>query len=75
MERIKRLLAAGIGPVLLSILPTKLLWYYSQLAPPPKVNPNPDPELNALLQKYIQEPPNPLREAMDNRVFPFGSRW
>ena len=71
MERVKRLLAAGIGPVLLSILPTKLLWYYSQLVPSePKVNL--DPKREAQLCRYTTEPSNPLRDAMDNRVFPFG---
>ncbi|HJP96411.1 MAG TPA: hypothetical protein VJ843_03490 [Candidatus Saccharimonadales bacterium] len=58
--------------VAIKLAPLQFVHAIKQLEPPPQGTM--DPKLEAKLRRHIRDD-NPLREAVDRRVFPFGPRW
>jgi len=78
----RRLKKAGAFLLVLlrTIAPYQLLDAIRTLTPLNPQQSEPDPyveyRLELLRQRYdLDEPMNPLRDAVDRRVFPFGPRW
>lgn len=63
-----------IGAFLLTIAPYQLLQTIRTLRVlDQQPNPYVEQRLGMLRRQYDLDPPNPLRDAVDRRVFPFGS--